>query len=95
MQQTYSPAPAWPTLPDSYLSSANHSQDQAALCRTTGFMARHSCQILNTTSDESNAKKVRLQVDENIHNLSIFSLKPPARNPPVCKQTHHSVLREG
>lgn len=53
MEPSYSPAPAWPTLPDSSLSSANHSQDQAQLRKTTGFMAYHNCQILNITSDET------------------------------------------
>lgn len=46
-------APAWPTLPDSSLSSANHSQDQAQLRETTGFMAYDNCQILNSISDET------------------------------------------
>lgn len=49
MEPSHSLAPAWPTLPDSSLGSANHSQDQAQLCKT-GFMAYHYCQILNTTS---------------------------------------------
>lgn len=45
-------APAWPTLPDSSLSSANHSEDQAQLRETTGFMAYDNCQILNSISNE-------------------------------------------
>lgn len=33
--------------------SANHSQDQAPLCKTTGFMAYHNYKILNTTTAET------------------------------------------
>ena len=52
MESSYSPAPAWPTLPSSSLGSANQSRDQAQLRKTTGFMAYHNCQIQNSTSAE-------------------------------------------
>ncbi len=51
-------APAWPTLPDSSLGSANQREDQAQLRETTGFKAYDNCQTLSSISNDTKGQPV-------------------------------------